>query len=113
MLGFQISVNGKPLYTVGAGNFGMLQAGVDWSRIAQNKGTIYEHLWVEAKRYTGQPLKDEHWQNHALKVGDEVTIKIIETDSPDQPLSGLPDFPGTENLTSNRTTTQFGEVQGP
>ena len=96
MLGLQVSLNGKCLYTIGIGDFGMMNAGVDWARIAQNKGTIYEHLWVEAKGYSGQPLKDEHWQNHSLTLGDEVSIRIIEIDAPDLPLPGLPDFPGSE-----------------
>jgi hypothetical protein len=96
MIGLQVSVNGKHLYTAGIGDFGMMNAGVDWARIAQNKGTIYEHLWVEAKAYAGSPLEDKHWQNHALEVGDEVTIKVVQTDSPDSPLPGLPDFPGSE-----------------
>ena len=96
MIGIQVSLNGKPLYTVGAGEFGMMHAEVEWARIAQRKGTIYEHLWVGAKRYTGSPLNDEYWQNHALNVGDEVTMKIVEVDAPDDPLPGHPDWPGSE-----------------
>jgi hypothetical protein len=96
MRGLQVSLNGQMLYTVGVGEFGIMRAGVDWARIAQNKGTIYEHLWAEAKGYVGSPPDQKHWQNHALNVDDEVTIKIVEIDTPDQPLPGLPDFPRSE-----------------
>ena len=96
MRGLEVSLNGEVLYVVGIGDFGMMNAGVDWARIAQNKGTVYEHLWVQAKGYEGTPPDQRHWQNHSLNVGDEVRIKIVETDTPDWPLPGTPDFPGSE-----------------
>jgi len=94
MRGLEVSVNGAVLYTVGIGEFGMLSAGVEWARIAQNRGTIYEHLCVGARGQVAEPATARHWQNRALKFGDEVTVKVVEIDSPDQPLPGLPDFPG-------------------
>ena len=99
MIGIQISLNGKLLYTVGVGEFGSLVAGVDWTRNATPEGSIVETLWVGAKGYQDLPLKDSYglkhsyWQNHAIKVGDEISMRIVETDSPDQPLPGHPDFP--------------------
>ena len=94
MIGVQISLNGKPLYTVGGGDFGAMLAGVDWSRTATRKGPIVEHLWVGARFYPGSGVEDfQFWQNHALQVGDEISMKIVETDTPDQPLPGQPDYP--------------------
>ena len=97
MRGLQVSLNGEVLYVIGVGDFGSMNTGVEWGRTATNKGPIIEHLWVGARGYVGKPLKDYHWQNHALSVGDEVTIKVVDIETPDDPLPSLPNFPWTEN----------------
>jgi hypothetical protein len=74
-----------------------MYTGVDWGRTATNKGPIIEHLWVGARGYVGRPLKDDYWQNHALAVGEEGTIRVVETNTPDDPLPGRPDYLGIEN----------------
>ena len=93
MIGLVVSVNGNPLYTIGIGEFGLLRAGVDWGRIKANNGHIHEHLWVGAHGLESGTAKSPYWQNIRLEVGDAVTIKVVETDTYDQPLPGMPDFP--------------------
>jgi protein involved in polysaccharide export with SLBB domain len=98
MIGFQLSVNGKPQQTIGIGDLGMLSATVEWHRL-KTKVDIHESLYVGSRAMS--PPKDlamempkhVHWQNIRLKVGDEVTIKVVETETADPPLPGMPEYP--------------------
>lgn len=98
MIGFQVSVNGQTLYTVGIGELGMMHAGLEWARL-KTKGPVHEHLWVGARgvESSADPLKavpsHHYWQNVPLKPGDEVTIKVVDVETPDAPLPGMPDHP--------------------
>jgi hypothetical protein len=98
MIGFQISVNGKPQYTIGIGELGILHAKVEWARL-QTKSTPHEHLYLGADGMVSPEHPDRErpqsisWQNIRLAVGDKVTIKVVDTDSIDAPLPGLPDYP--------------------
>ena len=98
MIGFQVAVNGQTLYTVGIGEFGMMHAGLEWARLP-TKGPALEYLWVgayatQAGGDTSKAVPSQHyWQNIALKVGDEVTMKVVDVESPDAPLPGMPDHP--------------------
>jgi hypothetical protein len=94
MLGFQISVNGQPLYTTGIGDLGMMTTTLEWVRLGRKVGDIHEHLWIGAHGTVQESTSHQYWQNTPINVGDEVTIKVVDTDSPDTPLPGLPDFPG-------------------
>jgi hypothetical protein len=96
MVALQVSVNGKHLYTIGAGTFGLLNAHVDWGRIETKSGQIREHLWVGARGIESGTENALDWQNIRLQVGDEVTITVVETDVCDEPLPGMPDFPASD-----------------
>jgi len=96
MVGFQVSINGKPAYTAGIGEFGILQASIEWVRIAQNNGGIHSHCWGGANGLESKTKKHSYWENLRLQVGDEVTVKIVETDRIDPPLPGMPNFPYPE-----------------
>jgi hypothetical protein len=94
MVGLQISINGKLSNTIAVGELGMLSATVEWARLP-TKNSSHEQLWV---RPTGMktgdvPNKHVHWEIVPLRVGDEVTIRAIETNSFDCPLPGLPGIP--------------------
>src|SRR5262245_25415077 len=53
MIGFQISVNGKLLYTVGVGEFGLLNAFVNRACWPQGKGDENNRTWVQAHARKG------------------------------------------------------------
>jgi hypothetical protein len=93
MVGFEVLINGKPVYTVGTGEFGLLHATIEWARIARDNGGVHEHLWVGANGLESKTHKHRYWENTPLRVGDEVTVKIVETDRCDLPLPGMPNFP--------------------
>ena len=93
MVGLQVWVNGKRHYTVGIGDFGVMDAHVDWGRVETKTGKIHEHLWVGARGFESGTENAPHWKNIQLQVGDEVTIVVVETNVFDEPLTCMPDFP--------------------
>jgi hypothetical protein len=100
MIGFEFSVNGERLYTVGVGDIGRIIAQMEWTNGKINPDVFVRNsIWVGARAHSPMLGKHRHWQCRELKLGDEVTIKVVETDSPDQPLPAdqLPDYPDIRN----------------
>lgn len=87
MVAFEILVNGKRLYTIGAGDFGVVSADVHWDRIQKKTGQVHERARVMGHALHVADNTHSLWPNEDLKVGDEVTIRIIETDDCDPPAS--------------------------
>lgn len=87
MVGFDIRINGKPLYTMAAGDFGRMNAMVMRLKTKTNAGPIHEEIVIFGQ---GSPSDGEEvvWDRTNLKLGDEVTIRIVETAaaSPAKPL---------------------------
>ena len=96
MIGFQISVSGEPLYTVGVGEIGSIIAQMEWNNGKTHRGEILRDcMWVGVRAHSPMLGNHRHWQCKELKVGDEVVIKIVETAMPDSPLplGTPPDYP--------------------
>jgi hypothetical protein len=100
MLGLKVSINGGEPVVCGAEDLGVLMAGV---HLAGQLGARTQHprpgeapdLWVRAGGLTSRPddQGDEHinWiHHHALKVGDSVTIEIVRTETPSEPVDRTP-----------------------
>ena len=84
MVGFEILVNGKRLYTIGVGDFGVMQASVMHARVQTNAGPIYDEVLVHGQGHSSDNPEGRRafaWDREMLKIGDEVTIRVIETDS--------------------------------
>ncbi|MFN0017680.1 MAG: hypothetical protein ACKVP0_05425 [Pirellulaceae bacterium] len=99
MTGFQIAINGKPLYTAGVGELGVMHACVNWACYPTKSGSPEEHHWI-GTRTSEEPSSNQprrYWPVTLLKIGDEVTIKIVEVESADPPLPGMPDYPPPES----------------
>ena len=84
MLAFQILVNGNVVCTAGVGPDGRVFASaLSWT-----------HRQPEQVSFTvgGVPETDQHldWNAPEISVGDEITIRIIETDEIDAPDSARP-----------------------
>ena len=101
----QVSLNGTVLYTVGIENWRALRTDVHGSKHPKeffaNEETpegaelpeegveslsLYASVAVESGEAakTGS-FKTSSYESHRLTVGDEVTIRVIETDKPDKP----------------------------
>lgn len=87
MIAFDVLVNGKPLYTIGAGDFGLLSANVQFERIQTKSGRIHERTFVAGKALHGIDTTHSDWPEGMLKVGDEVTVRVVETGSYDPPVT--------------------------
>lgn len=80
MRAFEVQLNGKRLCLAGVGERGVLTAiiehiaGLNGSNLNLNVGGLFSSTW-----------KHVRWRNRRLKVGDEILIKIVESESVDKP----------------------------
>lgn len=99
MIGFHVSVNGKPLYTMTAGKTGMLKAEIEWWR-----GLVKDHGILELASVRGIGLDsdgdDVDWPRNQLKVGDEVTVRIVNDDTGSSPVPAIVEPPQLSRLAS-------------
>jgi len=83
MICFEVWVNGEKICLAGVGESGVLNAIIDGAR-KQRKSNLH----------IGGLVNDEyvHWtkKEHILEVGDEVTIKIVEADTANEPIRKYP-----------------------
>ena len=93
MVGFEILVNGKRLYTIGIGDFGVMTASVMHARVQTKAGPIFDEIHVNGQGSKSEDKEAWVWDREVLKVGDEVTVRVIKTDSvdPGRPLADLAD----------------------
>jgi hypothetical protein len=79
VIAFEISVNGHHIRTISVGEFGTLHSNVCMVR-TRCGGTIHEGFRV---LYDGLDEKADNlrWPYTSLKLGDAVTIRIVEVDS--------------------------------
>ncbi len=112
----EVLLNGEKLYTVGMEDWRMLGATVtghrisaeDIERIQAAHDQPMPGLGPEAcegldlSAYVGVADADpnrpggssgQNYERHKLTVGDEVTIRVIETDQPDKPMPPHPGHP--------------------
>jgi len=118
----EVRLNGKKLYTVGIKDWRMLGAnvagtcqtledmallgGLSDQPLPEDAPYDLEHWYLTA--YAGVPdpsspgsSSGQQYDSHSLSLGDEVTIKLIETDQPDNPLPPHPSGPGVFALKSS------------
>lgn len=84
MICFEVWVNGEKICLAGVGESGVLNSIVTWGG----------RQWIKTDLHVGGLVNDEHvrWteKEHILEVGDEVTIKIVEADTADEPVRKEP-----------------------
>lgn len=85
MVVFEISVNGQRAFAMAAGDFGMLTASLMWHRIQTNAGPIHEDIRLMGRGLEPGGGKHLHWPDRNLKVGDEVTVRIVDSTTFDEP----------------------------
>jgi len=105
----EIRLNGKKLYTVGMENWRMFGATVSGHRHTKELLEQFQAMSdaplpafgpeglesLDFTAYVGVPSEDpntpgessgQNYESHNLAIGDEITIKVVETDQPDKPL---------------------------
>jgi hypothetical protein len=82
MRAFEVSVNGEKLCLAGIGVDGVLTAIVNWAG-RQGEGSFF----LEVGGLISQTKEHVHWiSQKPLSVGDNIQVKIIETDATDNPI---------------------------
>jgi len=91
---FIVYHNGKKLCTAGIGPHGVLSAIVNWvggirrrNRKAEASHTKEGHLFMHLGGLDTQVDEHVDWEVPEIKVGDKITIKIVETNIVDDPIS--------------------------
>jgi hypothetical protein len=77
MIGFEVHVNGKKVCVAGAEC--VVGVNVDWTW----RSPEYIHFAISGISNAGGEDHHVEWDRPDVAVGDEVTIRIVETDSPD------------------------------
>jgi hypothetical protein len=87
MIAYQIAINGKQVATAGVRE-GVVSAIANWVFIPSDVATDPARDWHAGFSLAGlDELTSEHlkWFRRDLRVGDEITIKLIETERVDEP----------------------------
>src|SRR6185369_12739065 len=105
MICLEISINGEKVCLAGVGATGVVSAHVTWTK----RRTEHNSSEESQDKTTGENLfcmvgglahKDDdhsshlHWLYQKIRVGDEVTIRVINAETPDQPFEEKEVFDG-------------------
>ncbi len=93
MICFEVSINGRKLCTAGVGQYGVLTTILSWAKNEpEQENTNQEELKESIHFHVGGLVDQVHisWLPEDVMVnqGDEISIKIIEGDNPDEPIEG-------------------------
>lgn len=92
MICFEVSVNGNTVCVAGVGAEGVLSAILSWAQKSPEFRKARGQGWTpsEPHLHVGGLVKEEHlrWLNGQFEVavGDEVTVRVIEADTVDEPV---------------------------
>ena len=100
MVGFEIELNGESLGTAGADDLSVLTAivsavgklGPDSTGAHQREHHYDIELTVGGLTSRAEGIRDEHldWIKRALKTGDVITVRLVETHAADAPVASMP-----------------------
>src|SRR5579864_1020784 len=95
MICYEVYINGKKICVAGVGEMGVLSGILSWvkrKRYEEDEGydetiTHIEELYVSVSGLANLGEESTHldWLAEDLKVGDEVTFRIVERESCDPP----------------------------
>ena len=89
MIAFQVTVNGSAVCTAGMNDFGVVSAIMTWVRRTPDKSadgkSIEEELTFDIGGLDSTAGEHLKWVKTELRVGDTVTIGIVDIDEVDAP----------------------------
>jgi hypothetical protein len=118
MRAFQVYLNGKRLCTAGVGDDGVLSTIVTWVRTARNtpshrsKPVQGEDLFIQVGGLINPIEEHLSWLQRPLRVGDDVRITVVETESVDRPKSRKRTDPAQELRAQKRYVRQMAKRFG-
>jgi len=87
MLCFEVSLNGEQLCTTGAEDLRVMSTRLTWGR-RQDEGKDVEFLRLESGGMN-QAMEHVRWSGREdLAIGDEITLRIVESEEADPPDAG-------------------------
>ena len=81
MIGFAIAANDRRIRTVGVGADGVVSLNVMW----MGRPNEPDYLWLDISGLDCRAYENVRWLAPKLKVGDTISIKIVETSAVDPP----------------------------
>lgn len=91
MIAFEVLLNGERLCLAGAGNVGVITAILHWVRRKPLQEGLVISDWEEEELKLDvagiDSLTNEHlaWLKRRVEIGDEITLRIIEINTVDEP----------------------------
>jgi hypothetical protein len=83
MIAFKLSINGEYICTAGVRNFGVLSASITWvRRKLENRRdgkTVEEELTADLGGLDSESKEHLKWWSQRLRVGDRLSIEVVET----------------------------------
>lgn len=92
MRAFEVYLNHRRLCTAGIGDHGVLNSMVD-----HRKGNDLDELFLRVGGLISPTQEVVKWSELKLKAGDEVCIRIVDSDVVDQPQERSPVEPENSN----------------
>jgi len=92
MLAFQITINGKHIATAGVQQ-GVVSAIANWVCLPWGDSTPSVEDWhagFSVGAIDEQTSENLKWLRHDVRLGDEISIKLVETDTVDEPTERKP-----------------------
>jgi hypothetical protein len=107
MRAFKIYLNGKKLCLAGVGNDGVLTTTITYVRSRKRR---------ETQAYVGGLImpQGDHvmWKQSRLRPGDELRVKIVETEAVDKLSKRFPRDPSTDEKRKKRYVLQMAKQFG-
>ena len=88
MIAFEVSQNGRHICTAGAGD-GVVSVTLTWSK-RKDAPSPENHVSFHVGGLSGEEYLDWHDQS-GLRPGDEIQLRIVETEAVDRPLAARRD----------------------
>ena len=97
MIAFKLSINGEYKCAAGVRDFGVLSAIITWVRRKPEKARdgkiIKEELTADLGALDSKSNEHLKWLSQRLRVGDRVSIEVVETKRADKPKRRYRDDP--------------------
>lgn len=107
MRAFEVFVNGKRLCVAGIGDDGVLNTMLD-----HVVGNGRDEVFLRVGGLIGPAGEHVFWRTQALKTGDEVRVKVVETHSVDRPKERHRRDPKQELTAQKRYVRQMARKLG-
>ena len=93
MIAFEVFVNGQKIYTIGADDPGFVYLFVERGRKRFDPEIEIKLAASGVNLPAEEGLEHLEWGEHSLSLGDEIIVRVVETDSIDEPKQRIPDEP--------------------